>query len=96
MASERRQAIQVKEEASGPEVHYAKALFSFEARSEEEISFVAGQHLVIINNSDSGWWKVGRLPPITGTEGKTGTVPWPSGLLSLKLRGTGQRAAWRV
>ena len=48
----------------GEKPKYAKALYSFEARTEEELSIVAGEYLVVSDMSDNnGWWEVRCCSP---------------------------------
>ena len=57
------------ENAENEKHQFAKALFTFEARNEEELSVVAGEYLIIINTEDNnGWWE-GKL------RGACGFVP---------------------
>ncbi|XP_070555641.1 tyrosine-protein kinase Yes-like [Ptychodera flava] len=47
-------AGQVNVHTQGPQVY--KALYDYEARIQDDLSFRKGEHLQIINNSDGDWW----------------------------------------
>ena len=34
------------------------ALYDYEARTEEDLSFMKGDKLIVINSSDGDWWQV--------------------------------------
>lgn len=47
-----------------------QALYDYEARTEDDLSFKKGQKLKILNNSDGDWWQA----QLFGTS-KTGYIP---------------------
>ena len=54
-----------------------KALYDFEAAEDNELTFKAGDMIVLVEQSDPNWWE-GSL------NGKTGLFKIPSGLLKKK------------
>lgn len=37
---------------------FARALYNFEARSEDELSLIAGEYISVVNSNNGGWWEV--------------------------------------
>ena len=46
------------------------ALYDYEARTDEDLSFKKGEKMEIINNTDGGWWQAKSL-----SSGQSGFVP---------------------
>lgn len=46
------------------------ALYDYKARTAEDLSFIKGERMEIINNKDGGWWQARSL-----TSGESGYVP---------------------
>ena len=46
------------------------ALYDYKARTAEDLSFVKGEKMEIINNKDGGWWQARSL-----ASGESGYVP---------------------
>ena len=40
---------------------FARAIYSFEARTEDELSLVSGEYISIVQSNNTGWWEVGLL-----------------------------------
>ena len=49
-------------------VKLMKAIFNYQAQEEDELSFSTGDHLYILDQTDTDWWKARR-------KGVEGLVP---------------------
>ncbi|WAO86528.1 Hypothetical protein NCS54_00380600 [Fusarium falciforme] len=54
-----------------PILHYARALYMYQAAIPEELGFAKGDYLAILRHQDDGWWEA----EVHGGDGRVGLVP---------------------
>ncbi|KAF5018474.1 hypothetical protein F66182_9547 [Fusarium sp. NRRL 66182] len=54
-----------------PILHYARALYMYQAAIPEELSFAKGDYLAVLRHQDDGWWEA----EVHGGDGRIGLVP---------------------
>lgn len=54
----------------GPDRLIYVALYDYEARTNEDLSFKKGERMEITNNTDGGWWQAKSL-----SSGRSGYIP---------------------
>ncbi|KAF2458070.1 hypothetical protein BDY21DRAFT_320555 [Lineolata rhizophorae] len=54
-----------------PILHFARAMYMYQAAIPEELSFVKGDTLAILRHQDDGWWEA----EVVGKRGSPGLVP---------------------
>ncbi|KAF7547804.1 hypothetical protein G7046_g8896 [Stylonectria norvegica] len=54
-----------------PIMHYARALYVYQAAIPEELGFQKGDYLAVLRHQDDGWWEA----EVHGTNGRIGLVP---------------------
>ncbi|KAG0635468.1 hypothetical protein HOY80DRAFT_893048, partial [Tuber brumale] len=54
-----------------PILHYARAMYVYQAAIPEELSFAKGDILAVLRQQDDGWWEA----EIVGVQGRPGLVP---------------------
>ncbi|KAI9792031.1 MAG: hypothetical protein M1833_001280 [Piccolia ochrophora] len=54
-----------------PILHYARAMYMYQAAIPEELSFAKGDILAVLRLQDDGWWEA----EVTGKQGRPGLVP---------------------
>ncbi|KAK3064026.1 hypothetical protein LTS18_010816 [Coniosporium uncinatum] len=52
-------------------LHYARAMYMYQAAIPEELSFAKGDILAVMRHQDDGWWEA----EVTGKKGRAGLVP---------------------
>ncbi|KAF4441690.1 putative PEST phosphatase interacting protein [Fusarium austroafricanum] len=52
-------------------LHYARALYMYQAAIPEELGFAKGDYLAILRHQDDGWWEA----EVHGGDGRVGLVP---------------------
>lgn len=52
-------------------LHYARALYMYQAAIPEELSFGKGDYLAVLRHQDDGWWEA----EVHGGDGSVGLVP---------------------
>ncbi|KAM5375736.1 hypothetical protein ACJZ2D_005919 [Fusarium nematophilum] len=54
-----------------PILHYARALYMYQAAIPEELGFAKGDYLAVLRHQDDGWWEA----EVHGANGRIGLVP---------------------
>ncbi|KAI9900566.1 hypothetical protein N3K66_004828 [Trichothecium roseum] len=54
-----------------PILHYARALYMYQAAIPEELGFAKGEYLAVLRHQDDGWWEA----EVHGGNGQIGLVP---------------------
>lgn len=54
-----------------PILHYARALYMYQAAIPEELGFAKGDYLAVLRHQDDGWWEA----EVHGGNGRVGLVP---------------------
>ncbi|KAK7414487.1 formin-binding protein [Neonectria punicea] len=54
-----------------PILHYARALYVYQAAIPEELGFAKGDYLAVLRHQDDGWWEA----EVHGANGRIGLVP---------------------
>ncbi|KAI9151672.1 Septation protein imp2 [Paramyrothecium foliicola] len=52
-------------------LHYARALYVYQAAIPEELGFAKGDYLAVLRHQDDGWWEA----EVHGSNGRVGLVP---------------------
>ncbi|EQL04206.1 Src homology-3 domain protein [Ophiocordyceps sinensis CO18] len=54
-----------------PIMHFARALYVYQAAIPEELGFAKGDYLAVFRHQDDGWWEA----EVHGGNGRVGLVP---------------------